>query len=101
MTAINALERTWSGTHGDDPWGHLDLRLTDTAMSYDATAARRSVVEVRANPLARAEKAPDPRSVVRTEDGWPKLESGEPDFGKMNSEQRRAYDAWRLEKRFG
>ena len=78
-----------------------DLRLTDTAMSYDATAARRSVVEVRANPLARAEKAPDPRSVVRTEDGWPKLESGEPDFGKMNSEQRRAYDAWRLEKRFG
>ena len=24
--------RTWSGTHGDEPWGELDLRLTDTCL---------------------------------------------------------------------
>ena len=27
---IDTLTRTWSGTHGDEPWGNLDLRLTDT-----------------------------------------------------------------------
>ena len=32
MTEINALERTWSGTHGAEPWGELDLRLTDTCL---------------------------------------------------------------------
>ncbi len=31
-SGINALERTWSGTHGDEPWGKLDLRLTDTCL---------------------------------------------------------------------
>ncbi len=25
-------QRTWSGTHGDEPWGKLDLRLTDTCL---------------------------------------------------------------------
>ena len=78
-----------------------DLRLTDTAMSYDAAAARRSVVEVRNNPLARAAEVRSPKSEVRSEDGWPKLENGDPDFGKMNGDQRRAYDAWRLARRFG
>ena len=29
---INELPRTWSGTHGDQPWGKLDLRLTDTCL---------------------------------------------------------------------
>src|SRR4051812_40186652 len=32
MTDINALTRTWSGTHGTEPWGELDLRLTDTCL---------------------------------------------------------------------
>ena len=32
MTDIDALDRTWSGTHGDEPWGELDLRLTDTCL---------------------------------------------------------------------
>ena len=29
---INALDRTWSGIHGDEPFGKLDLRLTDTCL---------------------------------------------------------------------
>src|SRR4051812_49822572 len=31
-TDINTLSRTWFGTHGDEPWGELDLRLTDTCL---------------------------------------------------------------------
>jgi hypothetical protein len=77
-----------------------DLRLTDTAMSYDAAAARGSVVEMRGNPLAAAEVR-NPKSEIRSDAGWPELANGDPDFGKMNGDQRRAYDAWRLEKRFG
>ena len=29
---LNTLTRTWSGTHGTEPWGDLDLRLTDTCL---------------------------------------------------------------------
>ncbi|MFC7502491.1 4-hydroxy-2-oxovalerate aldolase, partial [Nocardioides sp. GCM10030258] len=29
---LNTLARTWSGTHGDEPFGKLDLRLTDTCL---------------------------------------------------------------------
>lgn len=29
---LDKLTRTWSGTHGADPWGPLDLRLTDTCL---------------------------------------------------------------------
>ena len=29
---LNELGRTWSGSHGDEPWGKLDLRLTDTCL---------------------------------------------------------------------
>ena len=32
MNDLNSLTRTWSGMHGDEPWGHLDLRLTDTCL---------------------------------------------------------------------
>jgi 4-hydroxy 2-oxovalerate aldolase len=32
VTEINTLTHTWSGTHGTEPWGELDLRLTDTCL---------------------------------------------------------------------
>lgn len=78
-----------------------DLRLTETAMSYDATVRRRNVVEVKDNPLASAAADRSPQPADRSANDWPKLDHGAPDFGKMTSAQRRAYDAWRLQQRFG
>ena len=63
-----------------------DLKLTDQTMSYDGSAARRAAVEVRNNPLAEK----------KSEGTWPKLANGAPDFSKMNSAQRLAYDQIRL-----
>ena len=87
-----------------------DLELTDQAMSYDAAAGRRTTVTVTANPLSSRAPAPaeSPRgnppaassSKVGT-DTWPTHPNGSPDFGSMNSAQRRAYDQWRLTRKFG
>lgn len=63
-----------------------DLRLTDQAMSYDGTAARRASVEIRNNPLAKKNNL----------GAWPKRADGSPDFEKMNSAERLAYDRARL-----
>jgi hypothetical protein len=83
-----------------------DLKLTDQAMSYDGSANKRSTVTVTANPIASTGSG-----VARTEsatrqasfpgDGWPKLRDGKPDFAKMTSAQRRAYDEARLHRIFG
>jgi hypothetical protein len=62
-----------------------DLQLTDPAMSYDGSATNRSKVEVRNNPLARMQAAE-----------WPKHADGKPDFERMTSGQRLAYDRARL-----
>lgn len=99
-----------------------DLKLTDQAMSYDGSAARRSTVEVRNNPVsapaAPASKPPalPAKSEAKTEagtakpaesanpletDAWPILPGGTPDFGRMTGAQRQLYDAWRLKRRFG
>jgi hypothetical protein len=88
-----------------------DLKLTDQAMSYDGSAARRSTVDVRDNPLAtrRATSVPNdtpsannasPPS-IEVSSSWPKLPGGTPDFANMTSTQRHAYDAWRLKRVFG
>lgn len=88
-----------------------DLRLTDQAMSYDGNAARRAVVEVRNNPLAGsptpAGTKPDqhfvkpPAAQKGGEASWPKRLDGSPDFEKMTSAHRAAYDGWRLKRQFG
>jgi hypothetical protein len=84
-----------------------DLKLTDQAMSYDGAPARRASVEVRGNPLAGARTAGEAGSAEvaassRPASGtWPKLANGQPDFGRMTSAQRQAYDAARLQRRFG
>jgi hypothetical protein len=88
-----------------------DLKLTDQAMSYDSSAARRASVEVKRNPLvaeSRRKHEVEPAanrgrrqpSVLEAGD-WPRLRDGTPDFAGMNSEQRRSYDAWRLARKFG
>lgn len=61
-----------------------DLKLTDQSVAYDSNAAHRVTVEIRNNPLAQSETI------------WPKLANGSPDFAKMTSAQRLAYDRARL-----
>ena len=81
-----------------------DLKLTDTSMSYDGAAVRRATVEVRNNPLAGSTTvtARDATSGSTGSNGdWPRLPGGQPDFARMNSAQRQAYDRDRLRRKFG
>lgn len=80
-----------------------DLELTDQSMSYDGQPAARARVEVRDNPLASAPQKPasPPASPAPTVNGWPVLPGGAPDFDKMTSAQRTAYDRFRLTRKFG
>ena len=84
-----------------------DLELTDQAMSYGGGGNPRTQVDVRNNPLARpAEKAPVATSTpspapAPTKSSWPQLGNGAPDFSKMTSVERCAYDAERLKRRYG
>jgi len=88
-----------------------DLELTDQAMSYDGSAARRASVTLRENPLAAASTAavpanhrPAAASAAPSDangGGWPRRADGSPDFEKMNSTQRQAYDAGRLTRKYG
>jgi hypothetical protein len=71
-----------------------DLELTDQAMSYGGRSTRSSVT-VQNNPLARP-----PGPTVAGGD-WPKRADGSPDFERMTSAQRCAYDAARLARLFG
>ena len=72
-----------------------DLQTTDQAMSYDGSAARRATVEIRNNPLARPQPDSAPAPTEKSAD-WPKRADGTPDFDRMNSAQRLAYDRARL-----
>jgi len=80
-----------------------DLELTDQAMSYDAAGSARTVA-IRNNPLAAAANhgtANHQTVEASSPAGWPTLPNGAPDFGKMDSSQRRAYDNHRLSRKFG
>ena len=82
-----------------------DLDLTDQSMSYQGNS-NRSTVLLRDKPLANqpnAAPAVDPaRGEAPGQDGQlPRTAGGRPDFEKMNSSQRRAYDLARLSKKFG
>ncbi|HZR20005.1 MAG TPA: hypothetical protein VFE51_22160 [Verrucomicrobiae bacterium] len=81
-----------------------DLQLTDQAMSYDAVAPTVTNVSIRINPLAGSKPAvaqPTGRPAQNAPSAWPITPNGSPDFEKMNSTQRRAYDEHRLTQRFG
>ena len=71
-----------------------DLKTTDQAMSYDGSATRRATAEIRNNPLAKTSSETPGQQTVVTD--WPKRADGRPDFDRMNSAQRLAYDMARL-----
>jgi hypothetical protein len=73
-----------------------DLEATNQAMSYEAAGERQAGVLSNRNPPARA-SSHSPSSDSK----WPKFENGSPDFEKMDSAQRRAYDHWRLTGKYG
>jgi hypothetical protein len=76
-----------------------DLELTDLAMSYDGSSSARSV----SRPAAQTPTATTPQQPARNSQPvtWPVLSNGRPDFDKMNTAQRRAYDYHRLTRKFG
>jgi hypothetical protein len=81
-----------------------DLELTDQAMSYDASARRGGSVTIRDNPLAKPPTTTKPAGAhpeTNSQSAWPVTRTGSPDFEKMDSGQRRAYDRHRLSQRFG
>ena len=90
-----------------------DMLVTDQAMSYDGSATRKATAEIRNNPLAENKgngRAVTPASStpaskpVESHNGevtWPKRENGAPDFDKMTSLERNAYDEWRLKRIYG
>ena len=82
-----------------------DLELTDQSMSYDGSAARRSVATIQNNPMAtRQTRSPQYRPAAQpSKNGtvdWPKHSNGLPNFDQMTPVQRVAYDKWRLQNRF-
>ncbi len=83
-----------------------DLKLTDQAMSYDGSAARRATVTARGDSLAAAKPALQSAGAQRpaptaARADWPQRPDGAPDFATMSSSQRLAYDARRLTQKFG
>jgi hypothetical protein len=95
MEAVRAYHGVLQGK-GIKPHRSLDedLNLTDQAMSYDGTAKRRATAEIRNNPLAKS--PPESGRVENMVVDWPKRADGRPDFERMNSAQRLAYDRSRL-----
>jgi hypothetical protein len=84
-----------------------DLELTDQSMSYEGNSTSRATVTVN-KPVPQSSRAapdfPSSDSRLQSQAGngeWPKDADGRPDFGKMNSQQRGAYDLHRLTRKFG
>ncbi|MBI3852922.1 MAG: hypothetical protein HY298_21925 [Verrucomicrobia bacterium] len=82
-----------------------DLKLTDQAMSYDGSVARRATVEVRNEVRLgsrRGNEADNASSEVRpvtsAATSWPKRADGSPNFDGMNAAQRHAYHRARLNR---
>ena len=85
-----------------------DLKLTDPVLSHEASAKRKAIVEIRGNPLTVKKPVTYPERNAYSQDlgrgtegQWPTNADGSPDFAKMTSEQRRAYDYARLTRKFG
>ncbi len=86
-----------------------DLQLTDPAVSYGG--AGRTTISLGANPApantpgARPAAASKPEAAPAAASGaptsWPLRPDGSPDFARMNSAQRLAYDRARLTRKYG
>ncbi len=84
-----------------------DLELTDQSMSYEGSSSGRTIVTLKQpapqdaqaprESVARNSQQPDPSGNGE----WPKRGDGTPDFERMNSQQRGAYDLHRLTRKFG
>lgn len=75
-----------------------DLVLTDQAMSYDGSAARRATSQGQGSSTA----APTPTGAPpRVAVAWPKRADGSPDFEQMTAPQRQAFHTQRLQRRYG
>jgi len=80
-----------------------DLELTDQAMSYEGSGGTRNRITIPSGlPVrtAREETASIAQSATNGTPNWPVMSNGRPDFEKMNSSQRRAYDQHRLARKF-
>jgi hypothetical protein len=88
-----------------------DLQLTDQAMSYGGSSTTRVHVpgtigtreqrtETRVAGGGRPEISPADASAPSAV-SWPTHPDGSPDFGRMTSPQRQAFDVERLKRRFG
>ena len=88
-----------------------DLELTDPTMSYGGAGVRKPGRAISPTPPSRATSPPaakpnrspsNPSHAAQTHDQtWPMLPNGAPDFARMNSAQRRAYDHSRLTRKYG
>ncbi|GDY23408.1 hypothetical protein LBMAG56_47550 [Verrucomicrobiota bacterium] len=94
-----------------------DLQITDQAMSYDGSAAQRATVTMPGKPASAPKPATSPsaskpaaKSTVAPAStpgrptpvtDWPKRADGSPDFAKMTSPHRRAFDQARLKRIYG
>ena len=81
-----------------------DSQLTDQAMSYGGGSSSRTIVNVQNNPLRTAPSGNGNAESKPSSNGhvdWPRFANGTPDFGRMNSDERRSYDKHRLTRKFG
>jgi hypothetical protein len=86
-----------------------DLELTDQSMSYEGNSSGRTIVTMNPSSQQKSENGSragqNSTQQSRAANGaniqWPKREDGSPDFEKMNSQQRGAYDLARLARKFG
>jgi len=87
-----------------------DLELTDQAVSYDGSAGRGATVTAPHSQVTKGQNQPAQEAdanmtkaatMQQAPAGWPKLPDGSPDFSRMDSGHRRAYDKWRLTRKFG
>ena len=73
-----------------------DLQPTGQAMSYSGSGSR-TTVAIQRNPVSKSSsRVPESAGA-----NWPVLGNGSPDFDRMNAIQRRAYDKFRLTRKFG
>jgi hypothetical protein len=78
-----------------------DLELTEQTMKYESGGRRSSVTVPAGKPAPGPAQAASGTPGSPAVSDWPQFPDGSPDFNRMNPAQRRAYDHWRLTRKFG